>query len=280
VRTASLFRFVALAAVVLAALVATGAGLEGPVRPAHAQPQQPRGWLGVVMSKGSPEGVPVREVVRGSPAFAAGVAGGDRIVAVDGARVSAPGEVIARVGARGPGQAVRLSLVRAGRTLELGVTLAPYPSGEQMLRLRHVGLAARELAGLRSIAGAPVPTLAAARGKVVVLDFWASWCVACRYTVPYLNGWQTSYGRRGVAVIGVAAETPHEAAAGVRDLGVRYACAADPDQIATEAWGVQEMPSVLLIDRRGVVRDAMTGYDPRRIREMTALIERLLDEAP
>jgi thiol-disulfide isomerase/thioredoxin len=199
-------------------------------------------------------------------------------VSVDGARVASAREVIAAVGRHQPGQVVTLVVVRTGRSHQVSATLTAMPSGEELLRKQRVNKPAPAFAGLASVEGAPIPSIAALRGRVVLLEFWAPWCLACRFSIPDLNTWSAQYGARGLAVVGVGTDETAAIAAGARSWGIRYPIAADPDMKTWTAYGIREAPSILVLDRRGVVRDVATGYDRVRMREIEALIDRLLRE--
>jgi serine protease Do len=90
-----------------------------------------RGWLGVSMAETAKSGVAVAEVARGGPAGRAGVRPGDIISAINGISVDDPRALLRAVAAVPPGQSVRLALKRAGRTIELPVTVGRRPDSEQ-----------------------------------------------------------------------------------------------------------------------------------------------------
>ena len=236
-----------------------------------------RGWLGIVMDE-RPNGVVVKDVMRGSPAEKAQLRSGDGLLRVNGTSVRSAREMARVVGRNAAGAVVRIAITRGGKERVVPVRLEPFPSGEQLLRMQHVGRPAPALRGLRTNVGTRGPTLDDFKGKVVVLDFWASWCVACRVTSTHMNRWHDRFASRDLEVVGVAAESSEEMAQGARRFGIRYRTCADPDMDTSAAYRVHELPSVIVIDRRGVVRDVATGYDPQRMREMEALIERLLAE--
>ena len=122
---------------------------------------------------------------------------------------------------------------------------------------------APELAGvtgwLNTVGGKPL-SLAALRGRVVVLDFWTYSCVNCLRTLPYLEAWDTAYRGDGLTIVGV--HTPEfaferEAAnvrRAVRDLGVRYPVAQDNDYATWHAYANRYWPAKYFVDRRGHVR--------------------------
>src|ERR1700753_3768264 len=112
----------------------------------------------------------------------------------------------ARVPAASAGERVRVGLLRAQETRLLAVGLEAFPDSDEILRRQYVGLRAPELEDLEVAQGSLEPRLAALRGKVVVLEFWASWCGPCHMLSPVLEQWHERFTPQGVVVAGVAAE--------------------------------------------------------------------------
>ena len=108
-------------------------------------------------------------------------------------------------------------------------------------------------------------SLAALRGKVVLVDFWTYSCVNCIRTLPYLKQWYARYHRDGLVIVGVhTPEFAFEHVIGnveqaVGEHGIRYPVAVDDSYGTWNAWGNQYWPADYLIDRNGDVRDAHFG---------------------
>lgn len=237
-----------------------------------------RGWLGIAMdTTGTGAGVHIGHVIRGSPADKVGVRENDRLLKVEGSVIASAGEVIHRVALHSEGDPVSLTLSRGGKEQTLTVTLAAFPSPDTMLRMDTVGAFAPAFSGLAPMSGFPT-TVAALRGRVVLVDFWASWCVPCRILSPVLSGWQTRYGAQGLSVVGITTDPPETAAASKDQFGMKYPVASDPNGETSKAYSVSALPTLFVIDKRGVVRDLSVGYDPDQDARVEGILKSLLAE--
>ena len=106
----------------------------------------------------------------------------------------------------------------------------------------------------------PAPDLT---GKFVLLDFWATWCPACRHSIPRLNGFESKFSDK-LAVIGLSAER-EEAVNKLADPRPTYALAIDPQRRTQTRAGVTAIPHLLVIDPDGIVR---WEGDPRHLSEV------------
>jgi thiol-disulfide isomerase/thioredoxin len=113
---------------------------------------------------------------------------------------------------------------------------------------------------LQSAEGAPVQ-LAAHKGKVLLIDFWASWCVPCKTSFPALDAIYQEYQPRGLEVLAVNLDEQRKnadvfLAAHPHRMTVLF----DPKGAAPSAFGVKGMPSSFLIDKTGAIRFTHMGY--------------------
>ncbi len=111
---------------------------------------------------------------------------------------------------------------------------------------------------------ASVPTtldLSQYRGKVVLMDFWASWCAPCRQSFPWLNAMQSRYADRGLVVIGVNVDsTQAEAAKFLRDVPASFHIVYDPQGSLASQYDVPGMPSSFLVGRDGTIVARHVGF--------------------
>jgi len=123
---------------------------------------------------------------------------------------------------------------------------------------------------------------AAQTGKVVLLDFWATWCGPCRDSIPALQRLHEKYGGRGLLVFGVSNEDPDPVRRFVADNKMTYAVAAAPSlDTALEKYQVEGIPTSVLIDKQGRVRFYEAGFAPGSggtEDKLEALIPKLLAE--
>jgi thiol-disulfide isomerase/thioredoxin len=161
---------------------------------------------------------------------------------------------------------------------------------DKQKHLRVQGEAAPELIVAKWIDQTPV-RLADLRGKVVLLDFWATWCVPCQDTFPDLNTWHDDYKDKGLVVLGVT-KFYGQANGGTRvdedyefdflqrfkrGYRLNYGLAVAAKNDNHRNYAIESIPTTVLIDRRGVVRFIETGAGGNAD-EIAAAIERLVSE--
>lgn len=134
----------------------------------------------------------------------------------------------------------------------------------------------------KTIDGQPYD-LAAARGEVVLLNVWATWCAPCREELPALRRLHERYAGQGFGVVGVSVDR-RNALMGVRrmveEFGLPYPIVFDPESEAITPWNVRGYPTSFLVDRSGRVRwrrdGTVTADDP----ELLAAIDAALAGTP
>jgi cytochrome c biogenesis protein CcmG/thiol:disulfide interchange protein DsbE len=114
-------------------------------------------------------------------------------------------------------------------------------------------------------------------GKVVLLDFWASWCVPCRRSFPWMNAMQDKYAEEGLVIIAVNLDREVEnAAAFLAEYPANFEIVYDPDAALAKAYEVQVMPSSFVIDRNGAAIEQHAGFKVKKQDEYEAVIRSAL----
>lgn len=117
-------------------------------------------------------------------------------------------------------------------------------------------------------------------GKVRVVDFWATWCDPCRDQLPFLDRLAVEYGPRGLAVYAVTFDEDRGAVERfLAEMPLSLTVLWDKGGAAlSEPLEVTRLPTTLLVDRRGIVRDVHLGFEKREEARIEAAVRRLLAE--
>ncbi len=130
--------------------------------------------------------------------------------------------------------------------------------------------------GLESLDGNQV-RMRDLRGKVVIVDFWASWCGPCREELPVLNRLYERYKDAGLVVVGVSQDTRARNARGfLRRTPVDFPVVIDEDHEVAGRYDPPRMPSSYIVDRRGVVRHVHEGFRSGDERTIEQQVRQLL----
>lgn len=126
--------------------------------------------------------------------------------------------------------------------------------------------------------GSGTVDLAQLQGRVVYLDFWASWCGPCRKSFPWMNAMQARYGGQGLTVIAVNLDQDRTLAAKfLAEHPASFTVAYDPKGESAERYGVKGMPSSYLVDRAGRLRMTHIGFRDQDRDALEAEIRKQLD---
>jgi thiol-disulfide isomerase/thioredoxin len=111
------------------------------------------------------------------------------------------------------------------------------------------------------------------RGKVILLDFWASWCVPCRRSFPWMNRMQQKYGSSGLVIIGVNMDAEAGAAqAFLDDYPANFRIIGDPDGALAREYDVIAMPSSYLVGRDGELVTRHLGFKVKKQTEYESIL--------
>jgi len=102
------------------------------------------------------------------------------------------------------------------------------------------------------------------RGKVVLIDFWATWCQPCKKEMPGYQRLLDKYSTRGFAVIGFKFDTmmdTEDPLSFAKRIGVRYPLAVASDDLKQKFGGIEGLPTTMLYDRQGILRKKVIGFE-------------------
>jgi thiol-disulfide isomerase/thioredoxin len=240
-----------------------GAGDAPPDGPIAADDEVPtsesmqrkrRVWIGVLFMQQSTR---IDRVLAGSPAAKAGLQAGDVIVAVDGTHYDIAAAIVRRLNSHGPGETTTIRIARAGTEQDMKVTLEAKPETEDIQRGQLVGKPIPSVT-FTALDGSKLD-VSKLRGKVVVLDFWATWCGPCRAALPYLVEWHETLGPKGLVIVGVTSEERDTVVPFVIERKMSYTIALDPTQESWRSFLVSGIPTTVIVDKQGVVRHVAIG---------------------
>ena len=220
----------------------------------------------------------VTHVISGSPADRAGIRNGDKIERIDGVQVASAAEVQRLVADHHSGDTIDVKIARASGETNIAVKAAPRPTIDEVLRMDHVGKIAPTWVGVQAATPAAPTSIAALRGKVALVEFWAISCGPCRMSGPELAHIQAKFGAQGLTVVGITMDLKSDASEFAERKSLGFSVLSDEDGDTTRAYGVSALPTLYVVDKRGIVRDVMIGYDPENSARIEALAQKLLAE--
>ena len=155
-----------------------------------------------------------------------------------------------------------LSLAVAGLAGCNSHSASPSPPKENVIAAGEIGsrlpvFSVKDLQG-REISAADL------RGKVVLIDFWATWCQPCKKEMPGYQKLLDHYGSRGFAIVGFKFDTMmdmEDPALFAKKIGVRYPLAVAPDDLKQKFGGIEGLPTTMLYDRQGILRKKVIGFE-------------------
>lgn len=117
------------------------------------------------------------------------------------------------------------------------------------------------------------------QGKVLYVDFWASWCGPCAKSFPFMNELHQQLKDQGLQIVGVNLDENVDDAKGfLSKYPASFTIMVDASKQCAKDFGVQAMPSSYIVDRKGIVHHVHLGFRPNEAKELRGLVEKLLAE--
>jgi peroxiredoxin len=122
-------------------------------------------------------------------------------------------------------------------------------------------------------------TLANYRGHVLIMDFFATWCIPCKESISHLVNLNRKFGRQGLQVLGMSIDegADKEVKVFAAENRITYPVAVAGDDLQT-SYGLRSVPTVYVINKKGVVAEKFQGFNNEIEKKIEALITRLLAE--
>jgi len=182
------------------------------------------------------------------------------------------------------------------------VTVSTFRSSLKSPRMLAMGMVLSAFASMPALAGSPPGNpligkpapelvqrlfagparnfrLSERRGDVVAIGFWTSWCGSCRAYLERLAKLDATYGSAGLVVVGVSLDDDAARAESLaHSVGANFRNTVDVAKVLGRRFAVADVPSLVLVDREGVVRYAHGDLDKTSEAQMTAELRQLLDE--
>lgn len=132
---------------------------------------------------------------------------------------------------------------------------------------------------LSELEGSPVSSMQQLQGKVVLVDFWASWCAPCRKSFPWLNAMQQRHGAEGLLVLAINEDTERrDAERFLQQVPADFSILYDRAGALAQQYQLMGMPSSFLIDKKGQIRYRHIGFKQADIADYETQIRQLLAE--
>lgn len=133
---------------------------------------------------------------------------------------------------------------------------------------------------LKTLAGKEI-TLSQLKGKVVVLDFWATWCAPCQQSIPHLIQLYKDYKESGFVLIGMSVDRGDVEVVRryIESMDIPYPILTTPEEVVRR-YRVTGIPATFLIDKEGKIRKRITGFNPTIAKQLTAEVADLTSQKP
>ena len=246
-----------------------------------------QGWLGVMLEQVELEDakklgyertlIRIQQVFEGSPAHTSGFKEGDIILGIEGTDLAEMRGLVERVKSTPPGSKVTFRRWRDGKEEDVKLLLGVRPDLYGLVRDQFLNKPFPALE-VNALEGGQALDTSGFKGKVLLVDFWATWCGPCRIVIPEIASLYEQRAKDGLVVVGVTDEEAKEVNTflGKQDKPIPYPIALDPNNVTNKVYMVNALPTIFVVDRKGTVREVFIGAG--KFEEVEKLVDTLLKE--
>jgi cytochrome c biogenesis protein CcmG, thiol:disulfide interchange protein DsbE len=249
-----------IAIICLSALLVTSLALPQDQRPpwiGTSQIEQATPWIGISLDQGY-KGVLINGVMPGTPGDEAGLAVGDEVIAVDSKKVTNPNEFGSTVRSFGVGAFIELHLLRKGVAQTKRIKLAARPDTLEMLNKQLLGKPLPAF-NLKPISGGTSGASESFKDKVMLIEFWATWCGPCRLTHPRLSEFARANKDKALVVIGISDEDEATVRGYIKKEKLDFLMLNDPSHATQEKFFIMVLPTFVVVNKKGMIVSTGVG---------------------
>jgi thiol-disulfide isomerase/thioredoxin len=224
---------------------------------ARRQIEQATPWIGIKLDQGS-QGVLIKGVLPGTPGEEAGLAAGDEVIALDSKIVTNPNEMISTIRSYEVGAFVELHILHKGAAQTKRIKLIARPDTMEMLNKQLFGKTLPAF-DLKPISGGASGASESFRGKVMLIEFWATWCGPCRSTRPRLSEFARANKSKGLAVIGISDEDEATVRSYTQKEQTDFLILSDPSHATQEKFFIMAIPTFVVVNKKGTIVSVGVG---------------------
>lgn len=219
--------------------------------------RQVQPWLGVEIDpEPIKDGILIKRVIPSAPAERAGFQGGDVIKAVDKEKIGNREGLMKVLRDKGVGATVKVHFTRKGKDESKELKLEMLPDMLDLAKANLIGKPAPDFA-IETLETKEKLSPKSLKGKPYILEFWATWCPACRAAAPRVNEWAKAHPK--IPVIGLSDEEASLITRFTKSEKLSYRMALDPGSKIQGAYGMGAIPAFILVGADGKVVDLTVG---------------------